>query len=377
MRWFDPIEGHGSVVWDLNRTSSIGPEVLKTTKERWEGESMFLAISNDGGTLYVPGCLCGSPHCKTEGKVDNGKKLVGIDHTSYFALGDDLVGTVSSGSVLVYEGGVKIAEHRVPGCWHLGKLDNDTCYMFIRVDLPLDKKGNKTNPNPNYLYAVPLDNSKVRVAQWNFRANEGKPIYVKTLALNIGLLHQTKMATANSSLFLFDHGASLLRIFDLGEERTVVEKEEGKGDVEQKQKEKSCLVDRGGKDSVLEVDESGQYVCIAEEGKFFHIYDMVMGETVHVEPCAWPVAISPDFTRLAFVRSDSVIEEVSLLPMLLNFGLGLCCSELPPYVILLIYDWALALQQIISIEAAERWHHRRKIEFIWALRQRVSLVREK
>lgn len=320
----------GTIIFDSG--SDKGKEALRTNLH-------VAGISDCGQFLYNTNCQCSS--------TDNvGKTVVPLNMqhvVARVAFRKDLALLVSKmGVVYIYEKDKCLASTTITGHTVAGFRDNDSCFVF--------------------------DYGKGAVACWNFRQEDratfssvSQRLYEKAAFEWRKLEELNYRVSPNGFLFTFFGTAIHIRDLLLKEEDVVAKEERGRVRKEE--------IEVGGSGE-LEVDERGEFAMVYVDS-LLQIIDTrtaerVLSRTFNGGYC---VAITPDFTKIVYAKREKTkrLEFSSLLSVVADVALGLCFSELPPYVILLICDLVFALKEGCSLQVAERWQHKRKVDFIWSL----------
>lgn len=205
----------------------------------------------------------------------------------------------------------------------------------------------------NSIYAFVFDRptSTVRVILWNFRTDS-----VNINSIVIDCFRRTEII-GGKFLFVCDD-SSVLNVYDL----SLIDWQADLDD---------SL--RLLKSTQLPSSYRSQYSSCGEYARCDGaIYDLITEDKcMYLYNLSDPFQLSDDFSRLAHYRNNgsNTVELVSLAAFPLSL-LALCCSELPPYVILLIYNWLFVFVHKCKIETAERWFHGKRIEFICTLKER-------
>lgn len=326
--------------------TSLGNFVVRNKEQQLVAGRSCLGISFDGSILYLPGCSCGqcSKNNREIAKFESDSsfrfgtvvRFYEYD-TFYSSLGFDLVATIfKQRQIRIYRHGTLVADLSTTKrkCCGVAKGDKDSVYLF----------------------EYDSDNKCVWIRHCDFEQHISKilPGRIRSFGGFFGLDIQVE----NGKLFFPDTIA--VRVYNLLENKE--EEPISVGDAD-------CL------------EAYGEHICICAAKRYIHIYDLRLRQRVLNIGLfgTWGkctsrnnkvATISPDFTRVAtsVEENSSGVIVSSLVPM----SIDLCCLDLPPYVLLLVLDWLFALQNECSIEAAERWHHNRKIAFICMVKDRIQ-----
>lgn len=300
------------------------------TKREQKFSAQLFHVSCDGSVLYLECC----PTCESCHLTWANKKSVGIGRR-HCLLGKDLIATITKSVARVFNGGRQVGiTNGVDGGTRITKKDASSCYLFQPC----------------------LMGGGVGVSLWNFKSDDHTDIMV------IDDLRNQNICSSGDWLFILER--QLVRVFDLAAKKEI--------------QGIHCWCDFI--DADIEADSTGQYLFVSTPKICFHVLDVVLRQEVLMDEVetGYVFAVAPDFTHVAMAKATEEAKEIQIarLVPIFDIVLGLCCSDLPPYVILLICDWFFVLSKKCTIEAAERWHHAKKIKLIASLPKRAREKRQ-